>query len=286
MSETVDAPAAPMVDVEALINLKLPPLNRTAMKVNEMLRDPNTGTRQLAQVVGCDPALTTRLLKMANSCLFFRQAPVISIQQAIEAVGFKSLHDIVMLNAMADGFAKEIGNSVTGRAIWEHSIVVALVARELSNALGLRGTEQAFLCGLLHDIGKVLLLKGEPEKFESLRDSLTEETMLAGEDAVFGLTHAQVGAYVTRQWELPEVVCTVIMYHHHPRHAPMSTVITYIVNAADQIANLNGYGLRLEEMETVLQSESVRQLKLSLDQINDVWMKVKEQVKEVLVTFR
>ena len=73
----------PMVNVESLIKLKIPPLNRTVLQVSELLRDPNVSTRKLANVVGCDPMLTTRLLKMANSCLFFRQAPVISIQQAI-----------------------------------------------------------------------------------------------------------------------------------------------------------------------------------------------------------
>lgn len=276
----------PMVNVESLIRLKMPPLNQTALKISELLRDPNVSTRKLAGVVGYDPVLAARLLKMANSCLFFRQAPVISIQQAIEAVGMKSLYDIVMLGALADGFSKEIGCSVAGKKIWEHSIVVALLAREISGILGLRGTEQAFLCGLLHDIGKILLLRGETEKFESLLDSLTEDTMLKGEEDTFGLTHAQVGAYVAHKWELPEVVCTVIMHHHRPRLAPMSTVITYIINAADLIANANGFGMRLEEASAFDYSDSIRYLKLAPEQIELVWKNIQDPLKEVLTTFR
>jgi putative nucleotidyltransferase with HDIG domain len=222
---------------------------------------------------------------MANSCLFFRQAPVISIQQAIEAVGFKSLYDIVMLNAMADGFAREIGNNEIGRKVWEHSIVVALIARELSTMLGMRGTEQAFLCGLLHDIGKILLVKGETERFSRTLDGLTEEAMLHAEEEAFGLTHAQIGAYVTHQWDLPQVVCTVIMYHHDPKSASISTAITYIVNAADRIANAHGYGLRDEDPEQLATAESVLALKLSPDQVATAWQNAEAQVAEVLAAF-
>ncbi|MBS1794943.1 MAG: HDOD domain-containing protein [Acidobacteria bacterium] len=276
----------PVIDINQLIRLKLPPLNRTVLRVSELLRDPNVSTRKLAGVVGCDPVLAARLLKLANSCLFFRQAPVISIQQAIEAVGLKALYDIVMLGAMADGFAKEISNTVYGRQIWEHSIVVALIAREISGILGLRGTEEAFLCGLLHDIGKILLLKGETEKFESILDATTEAGMLKGEEGAFGLTHAEVGAFVTHKWELPEVVTSVIMNHHRPRFATISTVTTYVVNAADQVANLHGYGLRLDSREDVLISDSVQKLRLSEEHLETAWGNIQNSLLEVLATFR
>jgi len=276
----------PIIDINSLIKLKLPPLNQTVLRISELLRDPNISTRKLAEAIGCDPVLATRLLKLANSCLFFRQSPVISIQQAVEAIGLKSLYDMVMLGAMADGFAREIGNTVYGRTIWEHSIVVALLSRELSNSLGLRGTEESFLCGLLHDIGKILLLKGETEKFEALAGKPTEDEMLDGEEEVFGLTHAEVGAYVTHKWELPEVVCNVIMYHHKPRCAPLATVITHIVNVADHLANANGFGLRLEEKEDLINSDSVQILKLDAERLDAAWSNVQDSVKQVLLTFR
>ncbi len=276
----------PIVDVEALIRLKLPPLNATIARISAILRDPNVSTKKLAAVVGCDPVLAARLLKLANSCLYFRQIPVISIHQAIEAIGMKALYDIVMLGAMADGFAKEISNTVYGRVIWEHSIVVALLSREISNILGLRGTEESFLCGLLHDIGKILLLKGETEKFEALLDKTDESEMLTGEEDAFGLTHAEVGAYVTHKWELPEVVCSVIMYHHKPRMAPLSTVITHVVNVADLIANINGFGLRLEPNEELLRSDSVKMLNLTSAQTDLAWRNIQDQLVEVLSSFR
>lgn len=276
----------PIVDVNSLIKQKLPPLNATVLQISELLRDSNVSTKKLGQVVGCDPILAARLLKLANSSFYAREQSVTSIQQAIESVGLKSLYDIVILGAMADGFAKEIRGMVFGRVIWEHSIVVGLLARELSNILGLRGTEEAFLCGLLHDIGKILLLKGETELFESLLDKDSESEMLKGEEEVFGLTHSEIGAYVTHEWKLPDVVCSVIMHHHKPTQTSISTVITHIVNVADHLANIKGYGLRLEDKDELLWSVSVAFLKLAADQMDMAWENIEDSLTEVLSTFK
>ena len=275
----------PSVDIEALVKSKLPPLNSTVLKISELLRDINVSTRKLAEVIGCDPFLAARVIKMANSAAYSRKKPVISIQQAIDSIGLKALYDIVMLNSVADGFAREIGHSVYGRMVWQHSVAVGLLSRELSVILDMRGAEESFLCGLLHDIGKILLLKSKTELFESIAGKQTESEMLKAEEHIFGLNHSEVGAYVSYKWQLPEVVCGVIMYHHNPAAATISTVITHIVNAADLIANVNGYGLRLEE-ETALQySPSISYLKLHRDQINMAWETIQRSLKEIITAF-
>jgi putative nucleotidyltransferase with HDIG domain len=284
-SETEDSPIRCPLDIEALVKTKIPPLSRTNMRIPELLRDDNCSTKKLADAVGFDPMLATRLLKLANSSLFARLTPVNSIQQAIETLGRKSLYDIVMLGAMADGFAREIVASMYGRIIWEHSIVVGLLSRELSKTLRLRGTEEAFLCGILHDIGKILLLKAEPEIYQTLLDLPSEAEMLRGEEATFGVTHAEIGAYVTHEWQLPATVCGVILYHHKPQISISSVVISHIVNVADTIANVNGYGLRLAEIEELTESESVRALRLETDQITTAWANIQDSLREVLSMF-
>ncbi|MBS1794944.1 MAG: HDOD domain-containing protein [Acidobacteria bacterium] len=273
------------IDVDSLVRLKLPPLNGTVARISELLRDPNISSRKLAEAVGYDPILAARLLKMANSSLYARKKATTSIERAIEAIGLKALYDVVMLGAMADGFAREIGTMVYGRIIWEHSIVVALLSRTISDLLNLRGTEEAFLCGLLHDIGKILLLKAEPEKFVGLLENKPEAEMLRDEEYVFGLTHAEIGAYVTHKWQLPDVVCCAIMHHHNPCNATVSTVITHIIAVADLVANINGYGLRLDEENALFDSRSVSFLNLSSAQISLAWENIQEPFQEVVKTF-
>jgi putative nucleotidyltransferase with HDIG domain len=273
------------IDIESLVKLKLPPLNRTVIKISELLRDQNVSSRKLAEVVGLDPVLAARLLKMANSSLYARNKATTSIEQAITAIGLKSLYDIVMLGAMADGFAKEIGTMVHGRMVWEHSVVVGLLSRQISDILDMRGTEEAFLCGLLHDIGKILLLRAEPELFIRLAQDKAEIELLHDEERAYGLTHAEVGAYVTHKWQLPDVVCGVIMHHHRPRSATISTVITHIVNVADKIANLQGYGLRTESEDDLYRCEAVSFLNLDPMQIAMAWDNIQDSLGEVLSSF-
>lgn len=284
-ADTETSSTLPVLDIEAMIKTSIPPLGRATMRIPELLKDDNCSTKKIAEAVGFDPMLTTRLLKLANSSLYARRNTVTSISQAIESLGRKSLYDIVMMSAMADGFAKEIVNSVYGRIIWEHSIVVGLLAREISNVLGLRGTEEAFLCGVLHDLGKILLLKAEPQRYQSLLGEPTEEEMLRAEEEILGLTHAEVGAYVTHKWELPDLVCGVILHHHSPENSTNFAVISHVVNVADAIANVNGYGLRLEESEDLMRSPSVARLRLTPDQIETAWSNIQDSLKEVLSMF-
>ena len=275
----------PSIDIEALVKTKLPPLNATVMKITTMLRDVDISTKKLADVVGFDPMLSARLLKLANSAAYLRKKQVTSLPQAIDSVGLKSLYDIVMLSALADGFSKEISNSVYGRIIWQHSVAVGLLARELAAQLSMRGAEEAFLCGLLHDIGKILLLKAETEMFEFVAGKKEESEMLKTEEMAFGLTHSEVGGYVGHKWHLPPAVCSVITHHHYPANATMSQVTTYIVNAADLIANCYGYGVRFEEQDAIDQSHAVKYLKLDREQITVAWGNIQESIKEVISTF-
>jgi putative nucleotidyltransferase with HDIG domain len=213
--------------------------------------------------------------------LYSLRNPVTTIQKALDAIGTRSLYDLVLLDAMADGFGNEIRNSVLIKTIWEHSIAVGLLSREISRIVGLKGAEEAFVCGLLHDIGKILMLRADVERFESLLEHKTELGMLDWEDKIYGFDHTEVGAYVANKWRLPEAVCSVIMYHHRPTKSTQSMVMANIVNAADVIANHHGYGLRLEDEMTLMTAESIALLKLDRPQINQAWENIQGAIDDV-----
>lgn len=272
-------------NVEALVKLKLLPLDRTVFRISELLRNPYVSTKKLAATIGFDPLLAARILKLANSSLYSRKSQIDSIRHAIETIGIGALYDMVMMEAMASGFAKEIGTTVYGRVIWEHSVAVALLARELSDVLKLPGTEEAFLCGLFHDIGKILLIRTGRERFEALPENKSENEALRDEEDVFGLTHAEIGGYVTQKWQLPEVVCSVILHHHKPPEAAASAAVMHIVIVADLIANAAGHGLRRVDDAEVFGSESVAALKLDPARLTAVWKKIQTPLTDALAIF-
>lgn len=271
----------PKLNIELLVKVKLPPMKSTVLRLMELLRDPDVMTAMLAETVRYDPILATRVLRLANSALYSLRKPVTTIQKALDAIGTRSLYDLVMLDAMADGFGNEIRNSVLIKTIWEHSVAVGLLSRELMRMLKLQGGEEAFVCGLLHDIGKILMLRADVERFESLLEQKEEAAMLEWENLIYGFDHTEVGAYVANKWRLPEAVCSVIMYHHHPAKSQQSMAMANVVNAADLIANLHGYGLRLEDEMKLMTSESIALLKLDRTQINQAWENIQDAINEV-----
>ncbi len=278
-------PVNAKIDLEAMIKTKLPPLPGSVIRILQLLQDVNVTTRSLANAVGYDPALATRILRLANSPIYYLQREVTSIHQAIEIIGLRSLYDILMLGVASSAFSKEIQHSVIGRIIWEHSLTVGLFARELSQIMGMRGAEEVFICGLLHDIGKIMLLRADSENYSAVLEKKSETEMLNWETETFGYDHSQVGAIVARGWKLPDEVCQVILNHHKAAQSDQSVIVSHLINIADIVANYNSYGLRLEDAETLTNSESMMFLNLKQEQLEKAWLNIEDRLDEVINAF-
>lgn len=289
-----ETPAPSKTSIEKIIKANLPPLPGSVFRVLELLRDVNVSTFALAKAVGYDPLLAARLLRLANSSFYSRQKNITTIEKAIDTIGTKALYDAVMLGIAANTFSKEIEHSQAGRAVWEHSLAVALLARELTDVLKMRGAENAFICGLLHDIGKFVLLKSDSELFKKISDMSEDNEMMKSEDKFFGINHAEVGALLTNRWNMPEVISSVILHHHQPAKATQAVFVAHVINAADTIADANGYGVSLkiddeyledDEIKT-LQSESIIALHLTQSQMYNAWDSIQPNLQEIVNSFR
>ncbi len=291
---TGETSTSPKNNIEKILKANLPPLPGSVFRVLELLRDINVPTQALATAVGYDPLLAARLLRLANSSYYSRQKNVTTIQKAIDTIGTKALYDAVMLGVAANTFSKEIEGSQVGRAVWEHSLAVALLARELTDILQMRGAENAFICGLLHDIGKFILLKADPDLFKEISMKDEEDEMIESEEQFFGVNHAEVGALLIKRWNLPDVISSIILHHHEPAKSNQAIFMAHIINVADTIAEVNGYGVSqrntendlLDEDVTMLQSESIITLRLSQTQMFNAWQNVHPNLQEIVNSFR
>lgn len=273
------------VDIETLLITKLPPSPGTMMRITTLLRDFNASMREVTQAISYEPVLVVRILRLANSPVYALERNVTSIQSAIAAVGAKAVHDIVMIGLASTTFAKEIKNSPIAKKIWEHSLAVAMTARELSKLLGMRGTEEAFTCGLLHDIGKLILLSNDVAGYSSLLDLTEESLMLQGETELFGYNHAEVGSLIAKRWNLPEEVYFSILHHHNPSQSEKVNLVAHIVDIADMMTNSRGYGLRPQDPARIEHSESVMKLGFTLEQLDKAWQNAESNITEVIKTF-
>ena len=277
--------AAPRVDIETLVETKLPPSPDGIVRITNVLRDYNASTAKIAEAINYEPALVTRILRLANSPLYALEKTVATIQQAVAAVGTMAVSDLVMMEMTSVTFSRAIFRSARVKQIWRHSIAVGLMSREISRVLNNRGTEEAFICGLLHDVGKIILLSHDEQAYDELTNESSEGDMLRMEVNRFGYNHAEVGALVARRWGLPEEVCYSILTHHDPSQAAKQMVVTYIVDVADLAANTHSSGLRTEDISRLNSSESFIRLGLTEVQFEDAWAAAEISLVEVEKAF-
>ncbi len=273
------------IDIEELVKTKVPLMQGSVARISSLLNDINVSTRKLTDAVGYDPILTARILRLANSPIFSLQKNVSTLRQAIEIVGMKAIYEILIIGLTVDSFAKEIRDSNEGRKIWEHSLAVALLSRELGQLLGLRGTEEVFICGLLHDIGKILLLRNDFAGYKLLLAENNESLMLQSEIAAYGYNHAQIGSLVANRWGLPDGVCHTILNHHNPSQSQQFAVVAHLICAADMISNLNGFGLRDSPVEFPDENESTIILQLTPQQMDIAWANTLDNIIEITTAF-
>ena len=277
--------ATAKIEINSLVEMEVPPLPGSAMRVAALAQDLNASARAIADAIGSDPVLAARILRAANSPLYALERRVTALPVAVNALGNNAIHLLVAVYTASDTFNKKKKQSPTERILWEHSLGVGLAARELSLTLGMRGSEEAFLCGLLHDIGKLLLLRYNADLYNEIGQRASEQQQFECEQETYGYTHAQVGALVARRWSLPEEIGYAINYHHQPSEAEQFMFMARVIDIADQLANRAGIGLRHQEGRDLSTAESVIALRLTEEQLTAVWEKALAGLQEMKPLF-
>ncbi|MER3427148.1 MAG: hypothetical protein C4334_03460 [Pyrinomonas sp.] len=267
-------------DIHSLVTTEIPPLPNAAMQVATLAQDVNAPARAIADAIGCDPALAARVLRVANSPLYATMRRITSLPMAVTALGNRAIYQLVIASITGETFRRK-NRSPLEKALWEHSVAVALMAREISVTLGMRGSEEAFLCGLLHDIGKLLLIRYDELLYRQVMEGASTEQLLAREQETYGYTHAQIGALVSRRWDLPEEIAYTIYHHQSPGSVDQFIFMARVVNVADAMANVVGIGLRSMDAREAFESESARSLRLTEAQLKSLWEKTAASMAEM-----
>lgn len=208
----------------------LPSLPSTVMALGQAVADERCTVDRILGLLGQDPGLSATLLRLANSVTYSRDGRVMDLRSAVLRLGFDTIHQL--------GQSAAILRSIRGGAhldplrLWQHSVAVALTARGLCSLAGHPGDrEPAYLAGLLHDIGKIALDHAFPEAYGPVVAALEGGlTSLEAEQALLGVTHAEVGAMVARQWHFPEPMAVAILDHHAPASPDF---LTCLIQLAD-----------------------------------------------------
>jgi putative nucleotidyltransferase with HDIG domain len=220
-------------------NVRLVSLPEVCIQVQALADSPHTTAADIGDVVGKDTALTTRLLKLVNSAYFSLPKKIGTISRAVNMIGMRELRNLTLAASAAEVFSRIPANLIDMAAFWQHSVYCGLVARNLANRCNVLHSERLFTAGLLHDIGRLLMLMKMPDeigKAESLRLH-SKKDICAIEQDLIGFDHAQVGNALLYHWNMPDNLCASVLHHHNPAGADDAHLEASIVHIADLVTH-------------------------------------------------
>lgn len=229
MTLTLDELAARLHD--------LPSLPAVVMELLGSIDQEDVDISVLAKKVAHDQALTAKTLRLANSSLYGLQIKVTTVQQAITYLGFQTTRNLITAAAVTGCFAAQTCPGFDHKAFWRQSIATAACAKVLARRLRFN-QDYAFTAGLLHDIGRLVLVTVVPEAYDAVMEYRKEHdvTVLQAEQAVLGLDHIAAGVALAGLWQFSETMTMAIEYHHQP-DATGAGLLAGIVHVADAIVH-------------------------------------------------
>lgn len=193
---------------------ELSSLPQTLAEVLRVLRDENASTRDLADVLVKDPALTAKLLRIVNSPYYGAGREITTVTQAAQTLGTRAISALALSSSIYD-LSGQWQVLVDRKRFWRHSLEVAMAARMLARESGYAYPEEAFISGLLHDIGILILEKSFPDKFQRIwKQAEAGESIYDLEERIWGTNHARIGQFLLEQWGVPAVICEAVGHHH------------------------------------------------------------------------
>lgn len=233
----------------------LPTIPVVATKVMQLIESERATADELSKVVAADPAVAARVLKISNSSFYGRQGKIQNLSAAIVMLGFNTLKSIVITASVRQVY-QPFG--LTEKMLWEHSFGTALAARIIAGRTGLADEEDAFLAGLFHDIGKVIMNNHDRSKFQMVMERCYNEDLPfhEAERSVYHYSHEEVGSLVIRKWNFPEMLTDTVLRHHDFAFSDLGDLkllhLTAIVSLADGFCQKLGIGQRYPVEELCL----------------------------------
>ncbi|MEQ9616694.1 MAG: HDOD domain-containing protein [Phycisphaerales bacterium] len=265
-------------------------LPEITLKIIELVEDPNATAQDLHKVVEYDPALCSRVLKVVNSSFYGLPGQIGSINRAIVLLGLNAVKNIAISASLAKLFrGGKLCPAFNAKDLWTHSTANAATSKLLADELGLSCPDEAFLAGLMHDIGIIVEMQADRDALTSTvsavagADGVPTRDMLELERENFGADHQQFGQALCEKWKFPRVFGLVAGSHHNPLEVDAEVrTLPLLVHVADKItAGFEEGGFRLDVQSTDVDDAVLEALKLTPDALTRIREVIPEHIEEV-----
>lgn len=219
--------------------IELRPFPSAAGQLMVACEKNDVSAREITAIIKHDPGLSIKLLQIANSPLYGVSGEIRSVEHATVVLGLRALRDLAISTAVGGVF--DGGNQTTAAArqqLWMHSLACGSIARTLAKSIGMEAPDEAFLGGIVHDVGKLFFYDFQPDTYARLTGVNQGNHCMAAEVDAFGLAHTFVGHKCGQSWGLPDEINDIIYFHHAPENADFGGELINTVSAANQLCHL------------------------------------------------
>ena len=265
--------------------IEIATLPEVTMKIIEVVQDPRSTAHDLHEIVKNDPALSSRVLRVVNSAFYGLPGQIGSIDRAIMLLGLNAVKNIAIAASLSKMFrGGAVHDDLTGKDLWTHSVAVGAANKLITQAIGLALPDEAFLAGLIHDIGIVAELQccsqEIPKIVEAMRAGLD---ILTAEEKILGANHQEIGALLAAKWKFPRSFQFVTGYHHNPSElAEENRLLACVTYVADHVCTQKGLGLvKMRQDMHELDPAILEEIKLTESALEDVVENVESELDVV-----
>lgn len=262
----------------------LPVLSAVATQTLNLINDPNITNRKLDELIRRDPGLTQRVLHTANSPFYMGAIMARTIADAVLRLGMRQLRSILVVAATGELFSDQ---DECARQMWRHSITTGIACHVIGETLHLKAAEEAFITGILHDVGKMVIYNQHPEMYKAILDKAQEpgNTLLALEDEAFEFfNHTSIGGLVVRKWKLSESVAEAARFHHIVEREIVKDIknpaLAAVASLANAIVGTMGYGQNRYTPEGIEAMACAQFLKFSLKDYEPLCEKIGAAIED------
>ncbi len=265
----------------------LPPMPKIIYKAREVMANPMSGFKEIAEVIETDQAIAAKVLQVSNSAYYGLSGMVSSIHQATVVLGHRTLEQLItMVSATSLLGSRLKGYRMGSGTLWQHSLAVALCSRLIAKDRAPAMENDAFSVGLIHDAGKLALDRYLLERKAQVDQALAAGiNFLAVEKQVLGFDHTELASELCAKWKLPENHVSAMRFHHDPG-ASSGNQLAYIVHTANHIAQQSGIGSSMDANLYELDPEALTSLSLDeedLTRYNEATIEAVSQITESMV---
>jgi len=211
-------------------------LSTVAIEITQLIEEEDISVSRIIRLLETDPSLTIKVLQVANSPFYGAHSRIHTMDQALRLIGLNELCNVLLSVAIHSKMFHMVSEkSKEMELLWNHSLACAHISRSIATKLQIHNAGREYIAGLLHDIGKIVLIEYYDRELEQICMLIEKEQVsdIDAEKKLVGVTHEDIGSLLGEAWGLPESFINVIKYHHAPRQDTSTMVLSAVVHVAD-----------------------------------------------------